>query len=189
MGGIAEDSVRFAHYGPSHNLLRPANSGTRILRAPPPARVRGWTRLHNPFHPPGRILPFHSRIVILPVAFSQFHSRITILPVASPDCILSDPFSHYRPPGYFLLRPSSDTFLPPPASCRYLPSTLPSQHATSHHFALVLFNIHTLFSYMLMQPETLKSQTHFRDNYAVFKTKVCLVYLILGRQDTQTKFN
>ena len=24
MGGIAEDSVRFAHSGPSHNLLRPA---------------------------------------------------------------------------------------------------------------------------------------------------------------------
>ena len=98
---------------------------------------------------------------ILPVAFSQFHSRIAILPVTSHDCILSALFSHYRPPGYFLLRPSSDTILPPPASCRYLPSTLPSQHATSHHFAMVLFNIHTLFSYMLMQPETLKSQTHF----------------------------
>ena len=52
MEGIAEDSVRFAHYGPSHNLLRPADSGTRILRAPPPTRVRGWTRLRNPFHPP-----------------------------------------------------------------------------------------------------------------------------------------
>ena len=24
MIGIAEDSVRFAHFGPSHNLLRPA---------------------------------------------------------------------------------------------------------------------------------------------------------------------
>ena len=24
MVGIAEDSVRFAHFGPSHNLLRPA---------------------------------------------------------------------------------------------------------------------------------------------------------------------
>ena len=152
MEGIAEDFVRFAHSGPSHNLLRPADRGTRILRAPPPARVRGWTRLRNPFHPPG---------CILPVPLSHCHS---------PDCILSAPFSHYHPTGYFLLLPSSDTFLPPPSSCRYLPPTLPSQHATSHHFALVLFNIHTLFSYMLMQPETLKSQTHFRDNYAVFKT-------------------
>ena len=26
--------------------------GTRILRAPPPARVRGWTRLRNHYHPP-----------------------------------------------------------------------------------------------------------------------------------------
>ena len=26
--------------------------GTRILRAPPPARVRGWTRLRNTCHPP-----------------------------------------------------------------------------------------------------------------------------------------
>ena len=25
--------------------------GTRILRAPPPARVRGWTRLRNHYHP------------------------------------------------------------------------------------------------------------------------------------------
>ena len=28
--------------------------GTRILRSPPPARVRGWTRLHNHCHPPSR---------------------------------------------------------------------------------------------------------------------------------------
>ena len=26
--------------------------GTRILRAPPAARVRGWTRLHPPCPPP-----------------------------------------------------------------------------------------------------------------------------------------
>ena len=80
-----------------------------------------------PSIPPVAFSQFHSRIVILPVAFSQFHSRIAILLVASPDCILSALFSHYRPPGYFLLRPSSDTVL------RYLPPTsillsLPSSH-------------------------------------------------------------
>ena len=106
---------------------------------------------------------------------SRLHSPSSTLALSSfrshsPDCILSAPFSHYHPPGYFLLLPSSYTFLPPPSSYRYLPPTLSSKHATSHHFALVLFNIHTLFSYMLMQPDTLKSLTHFRDNYAVFKT-------------------
>ena len=30
--------------------------GTRILRAPPPARVRGWTRLRNPCHPSALLL-------------------------------------------------------------------------------------------------------------------------------------
>ena len=71
---IAEDSVRFAHSGPSHNLLRPAIA--ELVSCGPlsgglkpycsctkvhwtfskgthdPARVRGWTRLRNHYHPP-----------------------------------------------------------------------------------------------------------------------------------------
>ena len=38
------DSVRCAHCGPSQRLLRPRCARTYIRRAPPPARVRGWTR-------------------------------------------------------------------------------------------------------------------------------------------------
>ena len=38
------DSVRYAHSGPSQRLRRPRCAGTCIRRAPPPARVRGWTR-------------------------------------------------------------------------------------------------------------------------------------------------
>ena len=38
------DSIRCAHSGPSQRLLRPRYAGTCIRRAPPPARVRGWTR-------------------------------------------------------------------------------------------------------------------------------------------------
>ena len=38
------DSVRCAHSGPSQRLLRPRYARTCIRRAPPPARVRGWTR-------------------------------------------------------------------------------------------------------------------------------------------------
>ena len=38
------DSVRYAHSGPSQRLRRPRFTGTCIRRAPPPARVRGWTR-------------------------------------------------------------------------------------------------------------------------------------------------
>ncbi len=49
---IAEDSVRFAHSGPSHNLLRPAIAELVSCGPLPPARVRGWTRLRNPYHPP-----------------------------------------------------------------------------------------------------------------------------------------
>jgi hypothetical protein len=36
---ISEDSVRFAHYGPS-----------QLRWAPPPTHVRGWTCLRNHFH-------------------------------------------------------------------------------------------------------------------------------------------
>ena len=102
MEGIAEDYVRFAHYGPSHNLLRPANGGTRILRAPPPARVRGWTRLRNPFHPSGCILPIplshcHPPGRILPIVFSRLHSPIIILPVTFSYYIPPIPSSHLHP--------------------------------------------------------------------------------------------
>ena len=38
------DSVRCAHPGPSQRLQRPRCARTCIRRAPPPARVRGWTR-------------------------------------------------------------------------------------------------------------------------------------------------
>ena len=38
---IAEDSVRFAHSGPSHNLLRPAIAELVSCGPLPPARVRG----------------------------------------------------------------------------------------------------------------------------------------------------
>jgi hypothetical protein len=48
----------------------------------------------------------------------------------SPDCILSAPFSHYRPPGYFLLRPSSDTVL------RYLPPTSILLSLSSSHIVI-----------------------------------------------------
>ena len=43
---IAEDSVRFAHSGPSQRILR-GLSTTCLRRAPPPAHVRGWTCLRN----------------------------------------------------------------------------------------------------------------------------------------------
>ena len=43
---IVEDSVRSAHSGPSQRFLRGLPT-TCLRRAPPPARVRGWTRLHN----------------------------------------------------------------------------------------------------------------------------------------------
>ena len=52
MIGIAEDSVRFAHSGPSHNLLRPAIAEL-VSCGPLPLPVSGgWTRLRNPYHPP-----------------------------------------------------------------------------------------------------------------------------------------
>ena len=38
------DSVRCAHSGPSHRHLRHRCAITCCRRAPPPARVRGWTR-------------------------------------------------------------------------------------------------------------------------------------------------
>ncbi len=61
------DSIRCAHSGPSQRLLRPRCARTCIRRAPPPARVRGWTRppaaasrrllpspcAKRPFLPPG----------------------------------------------------------------------------------------------------------------------------------------
>ncbi len=63
------DSVRCAHSGPSQRLRRPRCAGTCIRRAPPPARVRGWTRppaaasrrlpsfpcAKRPFLPPGPV--------------------------------------------------------------------------------------------------------------------------------------
>ena len=94
---IAKDSVRFAHYGPSHNLLRPANSGTRILRAPPPARVRGWTRLRNPFHPPGRILPLPSFHLLLH-CHPPFSFFIAILTLFLPSLSLPATFKLSRSP-------------------------------------------------------------------------------------------
>ena len=52
MIGIAEDSVRFAHFGPSHNLLRPTIAEL-VSCGPLPLPVSGgWTRLRNPYHPP-----------------------------------------------------------------------------------------------------------------------------------------
>ena len=51
MIGIAEDSVRFAHSGPSQRFLRGLTT-TCLRRAPPASRVRGWTRLRNHYHPP-----------------------------------------------------------------------------------------------------------------------------------------
>ena len=141
MEGIAEDSVRFAHYGPSHNLLRPAFAEL-VSCGPLPLPVSGGGH--------ASALPS-----ILPVAFSRLYSLGSILPL---------PSSRLLPPATVL------RYRPPIPSSHLHPPTLSSKHATSHHFALVLFNIHTLFSYMLMQPETLKSQIHFRDNYEVFKT-------------------
>ena len=48
---IAEDSVRFAHSGPSQRILRGLTT-TCLRRAPPATRVRGWTRLLNHYCPP-----------------------------------------------------------------------------------------------------------------------------------------
>ena len=48
---IAEDSVRFAHSGPSQRILRGLTT-TCLRRAPPPAHVRGWTGLRNHCYPP-----------------------------------------------------------------------------------------------------------------------------------------
>ena len=48
---IAEDSVRFAHSGPSQRILRGLTT-TCLRRAPPATRVRGWTRLLNHDYPP-----------------------------------------------------------------------------------------------------------------------------------------
>ena len=42
---LFEDSARFARSGPSHRHLRHRCAITCSRRAPPPARVRGWTRL------------------------------------------------------------------------------------------------------------------------------------------------
>ena len=44
-GGLHSASL---HSGPSHNLLRHCYAITCILRAPPPIRVRGWTRPRTP---------------------------------------------------------------------------------------------------------------------------------------------
>ena len=41
------------HYGPSHNLLRPAYCGTRILRAPSPYPCPGVDRSASGCCPPG----------------------------------------------------------------------------------------------------------------------------------------
>ena len=49
---IAEDSVRFAHSGPSHCHLRHRCAITCCQRAPPATRVRGWTRLSNHYYTP-----------------------------------------------------------------------------------------------------------------------------------------
>ena len=49
---IEEDSVRFAHSGPSHCHLRHRYAITCCQRAPPATRVRGWTRLINHYYPP-----------------------------------------------------------------------------------------------------------------------------------------
>ena len=44
-GGSAQrNSARFARSGPSQRFLRPCSARTCLRRAPPPARVRGWTR-------------------------------------------------------------------------------------------------------------------------------------------------
>ena len=48
---IAEDSVRFAHSGPSQRILRGLTT-TCFRRTPPATRVRGWTRLLNHDYPP-----------------------------------------------------------------------------------------------------------------------------------------
>ena len=61
---IVEDSVRSAHSGPSQRFLRGLPT-TCLRRAPPPARVRGWTRLHNHL-PLNRIIWKHECCMIVP---------------------------------------------------------------------------------------------------------------------------
>ena len=41
--------------------------GTRILRAPPPARVRGWTRPRNTCHPPSSHMTKKEKALRLPL--------------------------------------------------------------------------------------------------------------------------
>ena len=103
---------------------------TRILRAPPPARVRGWTPLRNPFHPPGCILPVplshcHPSGRILPIVFSRLHSPIIILQVTSSYYLPPIPSSHLHPPIVIFLPHCHRNTLPLTISLWYsLTSTL-----------------------------------------------------------------
>ncbi len=77
MIGIEEDFVRFAHSGPSQRFLR----GLRPLVSvghPPATRVRGWTRLLNPYHP-----------------------------LAQKICTVSGNFPHFRAIEVFILHPQT----------------------------------------------------------------------------------
>jgi hypothetical protein len=70
-GGLRSASL---HSGPSHNLLRPACRGTRILRAPRPCPcVRGWTRLRE-----GISLPPDASSILL--SYPKSHDTGIFLP-------------------------------------------------------------------------------------------------------------
>ena len=54
---LFEDSAHFVRSGPSHRHLRHRFATTCCRRAPPPSRVRGWTRPSEPTA--NRIAPYH----------------------------------------------------------------------------------------------------------------------------------
>ena len=60
---LFEDSAHFVRSGPSHRHLRHRFAITCCRRAPPPSRVRGWTRLSEPtanlIAPPLLVIAIH----------------------------------------------------------------------------------------------------------------------------------
>ena len=115
---IAEDSVRFAHSGPSQRFLR-GLATTCLRRAPPPAHVRGWTCLRNHYYPPSFYTchlslqpspqyPLHPppsasyNLAPSSLKFCPFHhgrSRFsTLYPCIPPLSLKNRPFLHGRPP-------------------------------------------------------------------------------------------
>ena len=78
---IAEDSVRFAHSGPSHCYLRHRCAITCYQRAPPATRVRGWTRLRNHCYHPSQINWIERTEAVTSLLFQSSESSESMLHV------------------------------------------------------------------------------------------------------------